>query len=197
MMLHLLRVAAIAITVVGICWLHGLSATPTQTPSPTATPLPTSPPWVRWYKNPDALSITLSTDKLTYKMGDDVLLKIKETNTSSDPIQFNPLRACVDYDIYISHSTSLMKPLPLGMRNNCGFYVSGRPYFFVIAPQATITEPGGRGEYTSISDWGLKISDPGKYYIIAISVYIQQHPLSQKYSDNVQLSNVAEITVAP
>ncbi len=167
-------------------------ADPTPSPTATVTPTPTSTPWVYWGKNPDALSITLSTDKSKYKLGDDVLVKIQETNTSNDAIQFFRPGAVFDYDLYISHGTSVMKPLPGGLRNGCSrFELRG----VILTPQATNIECGTRGDYTPISGWGLKITEPGTYYLTAISVAIEQTHDPKQLSNTVEMSNIVEITV--
>ncbi len=169
-------------------------ADPTPSPTPPFTPTPTSAPWVPWYKNPDALSITLSTDKTRYKLGDDVLVKIQETNTSNDSIEFFLGKAYADYDLYMSHSTSLMRPLPPGLRNGCVWVVTRTQPPWALSPQATSIEPGCQGEYTSIGDWGLKISAPGKYYLVAVRLLYD--PTTRSFLNEVQLSNTVEITVS-
>jgi hypothetical protein len=182
-----LTIAVVFIMATGTTSVVGQpTSLPTPAPAPSSTLVP-------WYQNPDALSITLSTDKPMYKLGDDVLIKIQEQNTSIDSIEFNPLRSWIDYDLYISHGTLLMKPLPLQQRSACSITTSGR--MSVIPPQVTATEVGCQGEYSSIRDWGLKISEPGKYYLVAISVEIEQGPHNKQISNMVQLSNIVEITV--
>lgn len=185
--------AGITILSIGIVLSRSI-ADPTPSPTATVTPAPTSTPWVPWYKNPDALSITLSTDKPKYTLGDDVLVKIQETNTSNTPIEFFLGKALGAYDLYMSHGTSMMRPLPLGLRSGCVWLVTRTQPPWALSPQATATEPGCPGDYTSIGDWGLKITGPGKYYLVAVRLLYD--PSTRSFLNDVQLSNTVEITVS-
>ena len=167
-----------------------------DTSSPMPSPSPTSTPWVWWSDNPDALAITLSTDKATYKLDEDILVKIQETNTSNDAIAFSHVGAPFDYDLYISHGTTLLKPVMGPWRRGCEVPFSGRFRGPVLSPGQTLVECGASGDYTPISGWGFKLTEAGTYYIFAASVFIEQSKYPNgRYWNDAQLSNVVEVTV--
>lgn len=195
-MLYSLLLAPLMLVLLQVASLTAQPPTPTQSSSPTPEPSPTSTPWVWWWENPDALAISLSTDKQKYKLGDDIMVKIQETNTSDDAIAFNGPGAVLDYDLYISHGVTVMKPYPIGLRSGCMLPFPGIFRGPVLQPGQTLVECGTKGAFTSITGWGLKITEPGVYYLVAISVNIEQHTFPHdRFSDLTQLSNTVQISV--
>lgn len=134
-------------------------------------------------EHPDALSITLSTDKPKYKLGSDVLVTIRQKNVSPVIVVTSLLSASTDYDLFIDCGSLVMKSGPLGSRTGPVVMAPIRPNR--QGPGTTVVERGTRGNYSPISDWGLKIEKPGTCVITAIE------------RETRQKSNPVTITVTP
>ena len=134
-------------------------------------------------QHPSSLLITLSTDKVSYKLGSDILVTIEMKNTSAVPLQTNVLDAAIDFDVFITHGSIEMRPSPQAMRKFHTFVAPHRPY--QIEPGAVVVDPGTNGKSSPISNWGLQIDEPGTYVITAIS-----HATKHR-------SNPVTITVTP
>gem|GEM_PF-4801187 len=118
-------------------------------------------------QHPNSLLITLFTDRSVYALGSPVLVSIKKKNISNIPLHTHVLDNTIDYDIVIRHGASEMEPYPLDLRTGRIVQAPLRPY--TLAPGATVTDPGTRGSFSPIADWGLTISAPGTYVLTAIS----------------------------
>ncbi len=120
-------------------------------------------------RHPELLSVTLATDSAKYKLGSDILVKIEETNRSGDLLHILMNGASIDYDVCIRHGSTTLEPLPPGLRSGPRGVISGRPIPPALQPNQTRIEPGSRGNWSPISDWGPKIDEPGTYVITAVS----------------------------
>jgi hypothetical protein len=134
-------------------------------------------------QHPGSLLITLSTDKMSYDLGSAILVTIKKTNISGVPLQTNVLDNTIDYDMVVKHGEVEMQPYPLALRNSRVVEAPLRPYR--LGPGATVTDPGTEGTSSPLTDWGLKITEPGTYVLTAIS------------RETKQKSNPVTITVTP
>ena len=118
-------------------------------------------------EHPSWLTIRLLTDRSEYKLGAPILVKIQETNVSPGILTYSHVAAHLNYDVIIARGSSIMQPYPVEGRTGHPAAVPIR--HFAIMPNATATIPGSQGDYSPISDWGLKIEEPGAYVITAIS----------------------------
>jgi hypothetical protein len=117
--------------------------------------------------HPSWLTIRLFTDRSEYELGAQILVKITQTNSSPGVLAYNHVAAHLDYDVIITHGSSVIEPYPVEGRTGHPAVVPIRQ--FALQANATVSEPGSQGDYSPISDWGLKIEQPGVYSITAIS----------------------------
>jgi len=131
---------------------------------------------------PEALSVTLSTDKADYKIGSQILVMIRQRNNSPVNLVTSLLGAAIDYDLLIKRGSVEMKSAPLGARTTPVVTAPIRPHR--QAPGTEVVERGTKGNFSPISDWGLNINEPGTYVIVAIE------------RETKQKSNPVTITIA-
>lgn len=173
MKIQVTMAAQLLLIIVGGALLIALS-------SPSWLDAQPAPDWAS--KAPYSLSITLSTDKSQYKLGEEILVTIQAKNISSKTVLINVFDNVVDYDLVIGNGKSEMQPVPVGQRRWHSFTAPIRPSG--LSPNATIIDPGTRGNFSPIGDWGLKIDKPGIYSLTAVS---RQTQPSQR-SNSVQIT---------
>jgi len=118
------------------------------------------------YKNPNALAITLASDRAEYVFGDPVYLRIMLRNTSSEVVVFSYLRASVEFELQIVPQGGSPLLLP---KADFPMVLGGPVSFPTIAPGKMFIEFGKHEEtLIPISDWGYSNLPRGKY---SLTVY--------------------------
>lgn len=118
-------------------------------------------------EHPTSLKITLWTDKARYRLGDQVLVAIRQQNISTQSVRYVVTGAPLDYDLFMVHGSNMMRPIPVIQRSFRGVPGGHEPPR--LKPNASITEPGSKGSWSPIAAWGLNITEPGTYFITAVN----------------------------
>jgi hypothetical protein len=116
---------------------------------------------------PGAISVQLSSDRSTYKVGDDVKLRITIRNVSNTTIPLFYMRGSNDVTIEVKDTQGqILKPntKPLGTYC-CGSLT--QVDFDPGSQWVETKELQGPGEWMSARVWGYAFTTPGRYTITA------------------------------
>jgi len=116
--------------------------------------------------HPNSVVIMLSTDKINYKLRAEIHVTIKIKNISSIPLGTYINDNTTDYDLFVKNGSTVMQSS--GFRNSPGGKVVSLRGS-ELRPGSEVVVPGTHGKSSLISDWGIKITEPGTYIITAVS----------------------------
>jgi len=116
--------------------------------------------------HPSSVVIMLSTDRTNYELGAEIYVTIKIKNISSIPLATYVNDNTTDYDLFVRHGSAVTQSS--GLRNSPGGKVVSLRGS-ELGPGSEVVDPGTHGKSSFISDWGIKIREPGTYMITAVS----------------------------
>ncbi len=131
----------------------------------------------------EALQITLSTDRLAYRVGDDPRVRVQVHNVSNNPIgTSNAGLAPTSVRLIITDAQGGALRVDAGLVDH-PVRSNGQPYVLPAGQTLTEAAPGESSAFIPISFWRYRITQPSTYTIVA------------KYRPSGGLSNKVTIAV--